>query len=81
MRLSIHFLLVAAVALGATATAQQKPIAGSHGVSSEGKENPLATEAFRKHVEDLIQQWHVPGFAIGIVDGEDIWTQVWHGMA
>lgn len=41
---------------------------------SAGK-NPL-TRDFRRKVVRWLGRWHVPGLAVGVVDGEDIWTQV-----
>lgn len=34
------------------------------------------TKEYEKHVSELLEKWHVPGVAIGIVDGDDIWTEV-----
>lgn len=65
------------------AAAHQKPIAApltSGGVGRQGekdKESPL-TKEFDKRVEELLEQWHVPGLAIGIVDGDETWTKVNH---
>lgn len=63
------------------AAAQQKPIPGHHssgsfgGQGEKGKENPL-TEQFDQRIENLLEEWHVPGLAIGIVDGNETWTKV-----
>jgi len=29
-----------------------------------------------KFINQLLAEWHVPGMAIGIVDGESTWTKV-----
>ena len=50
-----------------TAAEQQKPLSGST--------NPL-TPDFGKHVVKLLEQWHVPGLSIGVVDGDDTWLEV-----
>ncbi|KAJ4393045.1 hypothetical protein N0V93_002251 [Gnomoniopsis smithogilvyi] len=42
-------------------------------VDGVGK-NPL-TRDFRRKVVRWLGQWKVPGLAVGVVDGEDIWTQ------
>lgn len=34
------------------------------------------TKEFGEHVGELLKKWHVPGVAVGIVDGDDIWTEV-----
>lgn len=34
------------------------------------------TKEYEKHVGELLERWHVPGVAVGIVDGDDIWTEV-----
>lgn len=41
----------------------------------EPGKNPL-TRDFRRKVVRWLGRWHVPGLAVGVVDGEDIWTQV-----
>lgn len=46
---------------------------------AEGGKNPL-TRDFRRKVVRWLGQWHVPGLAVGVVDGEDIWTQVSSGV-
>lgn len=71
-------------------TQQQRPIAFNDHVGTEGDEwegeseefwdgmagkNPL-TRDFRRKVVRWLGRWHVPGLAVGVVDGEDIWTQV-----
>ncbi|PSR74025.1 beta-lactamase/transpeptidase-like protein, partial [Coniella lustricola] len=40
----------------------------------EKKKKGPFTAAYKKHVEDLLEEWRVPGVAIGVVDGEDVWT-------
>ncbi|ROW03036.1 hypothetical protein VMCG_05697 [Cytospora schulzeri] len=45
----------------------------SEGNGKEGK-SPF-TDEFAKHVDELLERWHVPGMAIGVVDGNDIWTE------
>lgn len=48
--------------------AEQKVLKG-------GKANPL-NEDFEKLVHDTLELWHVPGVAIGVVDGDLEWSQV-----
>lgn len=71
----------AQLALGALyATAargeSQKPISSDGDESVRG--SPF-TKEYEKHVGELLEKWHVPGVAIGIVDGDDIWTEVGRG--
>ena len=73
--------LIAQLALGALcATAaqgeSQKPISGDDDKSVRG--SPF-TKEYAKHVGELLEKWHVPGVAMGIVDGDDIWTEVGRG--
>ena len=48
--------------------AEQKVLKG-------GKTNPL-NEDFEKLVHETLELWHVPGIAIGVVDGDSEWSQV-----
>jgi hypothetical protein len=48
--------------------AEQKVLKG-------GKPNPL-NEDFEKLVHETLELWHVPGIAIGVVDGDLEWSQV-----
>jgi hypothetical protein len=79
MRPSSAQVALAALCATAAATAwgdpgeSQKPVAGGE---SEGKSKSPFTEEYAKHVGELLEEWHVPGVAIGIVDGDDIWTEV-----
>lgn len=56
----------------------QKPV--SSGVGGGGGRSPF-TEEYRRHVEGLLEELHVPGVAIAVVDGDDVWTEVstWYG--
>lgn len=38
-------------------------------------QSPLNAE-FEKFVHETLQKWHVPGMAIAVVDGEQIWAEV-----
>lgn len=53
--------------------AAQKPISGGGGGGEE--QGPL-TEEFGSYIEGLLEEWHVPGLAIGVVDGDDTYTEV-----
>ncbi len=44
-------------------------------VLKDGKINPL-TKDFEKLVHETLELWHVPGVAIGVVDGDLEWSQV-----
>jgi hypothetical protein len=65
-------LALAALCATAARGESQKPI------SSEDKvvRGSPFTKEYEKHVEKLLEEWHVPGVAIGIVDGDNIWTEV-----
>lgn len=70
---------------------QQRPIAFNDNVGTGGEgeweveeeefwdgsagKNPL-TRDFRRKVVRWLGRWHVPGLAVGVVDGDDTWTQV-----
>ncbi|KAH7319727.1 putative penicillin-binding protein [Stachybotrys elegans] len=58
------FLAVAAAQL-----IDQAPLAGS-----AGSNDPFSQE-FKKQVEATMKHWKVPGFSIGVIDGEDIFTE------
>lgn len=51
----------------------QRPISDDKAKSVRG--SPF-TKDYEKHVGELLEKWHVPGVAIGIVDGDDTWTEV-----
>lgn len=73
-----HWPLIAA--LGADASAQHPLFDnveedGDEEFDSTGSRNPL-TRDFRRKVVRWLGEWKVPGLAVGVVDGEDIWTQV-----
>lgn len=74
MHTSIHQLVLVALCAGKITAADginvQKPLQEG----SERGESPF-TDAFGKHVDELLNKWHVPGVAIGVVDGDDIWTE------
>lgn len=48
---------------------------GGNGQGAGRKSSPF-TDAYKKRVEDLLEEWHVPGVAIGVVDGDHVWTEV-----
>jgi hypothetical protein len=54
--------------LWSTALAAQKVLSG------DGS-NPLNTK-LEDFVVEALEEWHVPGLAIAIVDGEDTWAAV-----
>jgi hypothetical protein len=56
--------------LGSTALAAQK-------VLSVSKHNPLDAD-FELFAIQTLQEWHVPGLAIAIIDGNDTWAAVSH---
>lgn len=77
MRSSRHQLVLGALCAGQIIAAKeaQKPLQGGGGGISKEGESPF-TDEFGKHVDELLGRWHVPGMAIGVVDGDDIWTEV-----
>lgn len=75
MRPSAQLALGALCATAARAESQ-KPISGDD--KSVRGSSPF-TKEYEKHVGELLEKWHVPGVAIGIVDGDDIWTEVGRG--
>jgi CubicO group peptidase (beta-lactamase class C family) len=40
-----------------------------------GPVNPLDDE-FAKFVDEALEDWHVPGVAVGVIDGDEVFTQV-----
>lgn len=39
--------------------------------------NPLNNKEFEDLVDFSLEQWNVPGLSIAVVDGDDIWAEVW----
>ncbi|KAJ6787032.1 hypothetical protein PWT90_05671 [Aphanocladium album] len=62
--------LAVAVAQAAKAGDSQKPIIQKHGSSG----NPL-NEDMAKFVQEALDLWHVPGMAVGVIDGDNIYTE------
>lgn len=75
MRAYSHQLVLGALCAGRVIAADgtQRPLQGG---SSKESKSPF-TENYGKHVDQLLEKWHVPGVAIGVVDGDNIWTEVW----
>ncbi|KAH8892999.1 beta-lactamase/transpeptidase-like protein [Thozetella sp. PMI_491] len=56
---------------------------GHNSTPASGPEQPLGggaspcplNEEFDKLVEDLLEEWHVPGLAIAVIDGDSTWTK------
>lgn len=73
MHTSSYQLVLGALCAGQVIFAEgiQKPLPAG---SKEGK-SPF-TDEFGKHVDRLLEKWHVPGMAIGVVDKDNIWTEV-----
>lgn len=59
----------------------QKPISGDGDDDDKSVRGSPFTKEYAEHVGELLEKWHVPGVAIGIVDGDDIWTEVGHGQS
>ncbi|CAN8098298.1 unnamed protein product [Discula destructiva] len=76
MRLTTATTLVAAATkVAATpddAAAAQRPL--SYEQAEAQSTNPL-TRDFRRKVMHWLGEWHVPGLAVGVVDGDETWTQ------
>ncbi|KAJ0110014.1 hypothetical protein J7T55_014816 [Diaporthe amygdali] len=70
MRQSAQFALCALYSAVAASESQKPLLDGDKSVGG----SPF-TEEYAKHVGELLEEWHVPGVAIGIVDGDDIWTE------
>jgi hypothetical protein len=49
----------------------QKPV----GDTSTVKKNPLNAD-FAQLVRRQLDEWHVPGISVAIVDGDDTWVEV-----
>ena len=60
--------IAALVSLGA---ATQQKVLKNKGI------NPLDT-GFKKLADETLKLWHVPGVAIAVVDGDDVWAEVCH---
>lgn len=55
--------------LPASLALEQKVL--NHGAKS----NPLDAK-MAELVKDSLEEWHVPGISIGVVDGDDSWAEV-----
>lgn len=68
MKLSLKIAVVAAV-VGPTfaSEAWQKVL--------KGKANPL-DKSFKVFVDKALEEWHVPGVSVAVVDGDETWAEV-----
>lgn len=70
-RAAILSLAVFAAQVAQANSDSQKPVTGNHGRSR----NPL-NEEISKFVHESLDVWHVPGMSVGVIDGDDIYTEV-----
>lgn len=63
--------LAVAAAHAAKGSDSQKPIVQKHGSSG----NPLNGD-IAKFIQESLDVWHVPGMAVGVIDGDHIYTEV-----
>lgn len=75
MRPSARLALSALCATAARGESQRPILDDDENRSVRG--SPFTNE-YAEHVGELLEKWHVPGVAVGIVDGDDIWTEVSH---
>ncbi|KAJ4246600.1 hypothetical protein NW762_013542 [Fusarium torreyae] len=70
MASGLHAALLVSLACAQQITLQQDEAAGY------GNDHiPIADAAFEQYVQDKIAQWHVPGLAMAILDGNKTWTK------
>lgn len=55
---------------------EQKPLHDAAAKGSAGG-NPL-NDDFRKYVTGLMEEWHVPGLSVAVIDKDQVYTQVGH---
>jgi hypothetical protein len=63
---------VIVLAAGIPVHASQKSLNSGH---SDSPGNPL-TKDFGRYAHEMLDVYHVPGIAIGVVNGEEIYTEV-----
>jgi hypothetical protein len=44
-------------------------------VGNAESENGLLDERFDELVKETLKFWHVPGFSVGVVDGDKTWSK------
>ncbi|KAI1387779.1 beta-lactamase/transpeptidase-like protein [Hypoxylon trugodes] len=55
---------------------EQRVLSAGNGVSGGGKgRNYPLGDKFKEFAEASLERWRVPGVAVGVVDGVDIWTE------
>lgn len=72
-RKSCAFVAAIGLASCVYGNAGQKPL--SEPARSRKPQNPLTTE-LGEYIHGLLDAYHVPGIAVGVVDGEEIYTEV-----
>ncbi len=66
----IAVAIATAHALEASGGNAQKPVTGAHSISS----SPF-NEDFGEFVRESLDIWHVPGMSVGVIDGDDVYTE------
>ncbi len=56
--------------------AAKQPLPGAFSAPTEGHNASPFTKDFNALVEELLEEWHVPGMAIAVVDGDETWSKV-----
>ena len=56
--------------------AADEPRSAASGAPADGHNASPFTKDFDTLVEELLEEWHVPGIAIAVVDGDETWTKV-----
>lgn len=54
---------------------EQKPFSSEHKPAAATKENPLTAE-FGDFVREQLDKWKVPGIAVAVVDGDEVYAEV-----
>ncbi|KAJ3493462.1 hypothetical protein NLG97_g4712 [Lecanicillium saksenae] len=71
LRNTVLALAVAAAQAAKVGDSSQKPIIQKHGGSTG---NPL-NEDLAKFIQESLDLWRVPGMAVGVIDGDNIYTE------
>ncbi len=56
--------------------AAEQPPSGASRVPVDGQNASPFTKDFDALVKELLEEWHVPGIAIAVVDGDETWSKV-----
>lgn len=71
----LHLFSLVCLALAAPGSSTQQPLGhANNGASTDGL--PFSTSALEEYIEAAMENWHAPGMAVAIINGNETWAKV-----